>query len=111
MMTRDLACYYEATSDEQRFGVVSGLLGHFGVGSQDNVHAALYEALRTFGPMSQLVNARMQAALPLSEIAESLFPTADPLIAARAVTALVALGSSARPRSLEPGGRRCRRRS
>ncbi|MEA2828520.1 MAG: hypothetical protein QOG43_2959 [Actinomycetota bacterium] len=104
----DLAGYYEATSDEQRLGVVSGLLGHFGVGSLDNVHAALYEALRTFGPMSQLVNATMQAALPLSEISELLFPTADPLIAARAVTALVALGSSARPRDGEPGLLPCR---
>jgi len=104
----DLRQYYAATSDEQRLGVVSGLLDHFGTEQRANVHSALYAALRAFGPMSELVNSTMQTALPLSEIAEQLFPSVEPHLAQRAVTALIALGSTARPSEGEPGLLPCR---
>src|SRR5262249_35385512 len=55
-----------------------------------------------------LVNSTMQAALPITEIAEHLFPGIPHDRAERAVTTLVALGSTARPRDGEPGLLPCR---
>lgn len=104
----DLNQYYEATSDDQRLVVVSELLDRLGVEARSDVHKALYEALREFGPMSLLVNSTMQAALPLSEIAEQIFPGVEHALAARAVTTLVALGSTARSGPGEPGLLPCR---
>src|SRR5690606_8016395 len=62
----------------------------------------------SLAPMSALVNSTMEAALPVSELADLIFPSVDPGVAQRAVTALVALGSTARPSPGEPGLLPCR---
>ena len=48
--------------------------------------------------MGSLVNMTMQVAAPLAELATNLFPEIDSEVADRALTTLIALGSSARPR-------------
>ena len=58
--------------------------------------------------MGSLVNMTMQGAAPLEELASDLFPESDPEVADRALTALIALGSSARPGPADPGLLPCR---
>ena len=104
----DLTSFYAAESDGERLSVVADLLGELNAGSGGDVHSALYEALRSLGPMSALVNSTMETALPVSELADLIFPEVDGDAAQRAVTALVALGSTARPSPGEPGLLPCR---
>lgn len=104
----DLTRFYAAESDDARLAVVSSLLHELGAETQTDVHAALFEALGALGPMNELVNSTMKAALPVSELAELIFPSVDVNLAQRAVTTLVALGSTARPRPGEPGLLPCR---
>ena len=93
----DLASFYEA-SDDDRLGLVRDVLALRHVIDSD-VRTALYSALAEYPPMSLLVNATMQDARPVAEMASLLFPDATPDVAERAATSLVALGSYAR----EPG--------
>lgn len=103
-----LAAFYEATSDSERLEVVRDLLAYRGIGTGSNSSAALFDALREFPPMSHLVNSTMQMAMPLEELAAEVFPTVRRDLADRALTNLVALGSTARPRPGEPGLLPCR---
>lgn len=103
-----LAGFYEAESDEARLRVLRDLLSYRGVVPRSDSSAALFEALREFPPMSHLVNLTMQMAKPLDELAAEIFPNVDTEVADRALTALVALGSSARPSEGEPGLLPCR---
>lgn len=104
----DLTRFYAAESDGERLSIVADLLRELNADNSGDVHSALHEALRSLAPMSALVNSTMETALPVSELADLIFPAVDPEMAQRAVTALVALGSTARPRSGEPGLLPCR---
>lgn len=104
-----LGRFYDATNDQDRRSAVYDLLVHRGA---DNLPGgtplALYRALESYPPMSRLVNLTMQAALRVDELGRAIFPTPAPDVAARAVSALVALGSVARPADDEPGLLPCR---
>jgi ATP-dependent helicase YprA (DUF1998 family) len=69
---------------------------------------SLFHALQNFPPLNLLVNLTMRQALPLTAIAEQVFPNLVPDKATRALTALVALGSAARRSQHEPGLLPCR---
>lgn len=101
--------FYDATAEQARLEVVHPLLAYRGITDPgEESGAALFEALRDFPPMKLLINITMKQASPLAELGSALFPDAEPDVAARAVTALVALGSAAQRRADEPGLLPCR---
>lgn len=104
-----LGRFYDATDDASREAAIKEFLLYRGVeASELGTGPALYEALETFPPMGHLVNMTMAEAMPLNELGREIFATDDPELAERAVTALVALGSAARPSESEPGLLPCR---
>ena len=92
----DLDRYYAAFTDSDRREAVRAFLAHRDIVLEPSADVALHRALSDFPPMSQLVNTTMQKAVRIRELAALLFPQADEEVAERAVTALMALGSSAR---------------
>lgn len=101
--------FYDAESDEARTAAVSELLAYRGVdGREASTSELLYEALKDFPPMSLLVNETMQTAQPVAELGDAIFPGVEGSVASRAVTALVALGSVARPKPDDAGLLPCR---
>jgi hypothetical protein len=87
---------------------VRQVLAHCNARETDDVERDLYEALRDFPPLGQLVKLTMGNATPLEELAAAVFPNAVSNVADRALTALLALGSVARPSSVAPGLLPCR---
>ena len=67
----------------------------------------LFQALEHYAPMGRLVNLTMQEARPIAEMASELFDVSG-LQPDKALTALIALGSIARPAPREPGLLPCR---
>lgn len=78
------------------------------ISSVDELDRVLHEALDTYGPMNRLINLTMRRAWSVSDLERELFPTATPAVAAHATTALMTLGSAARPSTNEPGLLPCR---
>lgn len=103
-----LANFYEAESDSERLDAVRDVLSYRRVVAGSNSSVALFDALHDFPPMSHLVNSTMQMAKPLDELASEVFPRVGKELADSALTSLVALGSTARPRRGEPGLLPCR---
>ena len=104
----DLDEYYAAGTDVEKRKTVKAFLCHRGVASDSPTDVALHRALADFRPMSQLVNTTMQEAVPVRELAHRLFPAVEEKIAERAVTALIALGASARETENSLGLLACR---
>lgn len=102
--------YYEAQTDEARKVAVTGLLTYRGVPieSEKTVGELLHEALESFEPMGLLVDETMQRAQPVGELGATLFPEAEAELADRAASALIALGSAARPSPEDAGLLPCR---
>jgi ATP-dependent helicase YprA (DUF1998 family) len=100
--------FYQAEDDAERLTAVKGLLSYRSVNVPGHYEPALHEALKDFPPMRLLVNLTMQQAMPLEELGPKVFATDDRELADRAVTALIALGSTARRRPGEPGLLPCR---
>jgi len=70
--------------------------------------ALLYDALADFPPLNRLINLTMRRAWSIPELEAELFPNTDKVTAARAMTALMTLGSNARPSAGQPGLLPCR---
>jgi ATP-dependent helicase YprA (DUF1998 family) len=100
--------FYDAPTEQERLTTIEPLLKHRHVSGEASVEAALYHALCEFGPMGLLINTTMKEAVPVDELGSRLFPTADPEKADAAVTALMALGSTARLDPNAPGLLPCR---
>ena len=101
--------FYDANEDSDKVTAVANFLAARGVSSDGRpVAALLYDALRDFGPLNYLVNQTMDEAQPVSELGPNLFPGAELLLADRAVTTLVALGSAAREKPDQAGLLPCR---
>ncbi len=103
-----LQAFYDGQTENERVAAVRDFLAHRGVDSDQPLHGALYEALREYPPMSHLVDTTMQEACPLSELGGAIFPGVEAQVAERALTALIALGSTARPEPGQPGLLPCR---
>jgi ATP-dependent helicase YprA (DUF1998 family) len=103
----NLTEFHNAATDAGRLAAVQSLLGHRKVEGEHTSEAALYHALKDFGPMGLLVNSTMKEALPIGGLGQSIFPTAKDKADA-AVTALMALGSIARVDPKTPGLLPCR---
>ena len=104
----DLAGFYQADSDKARLQKVASFLQYRSVKDITNLGPALYDALVTFGPMANLINATMTEAKPVDQLGTLLFEGVEAELAANAVTNLVALGSIARQDPNEPGLLPCR---
>src|SRR5262249_19179343 len=104
----DLESFYSAESEQSRFELVKPFLKYRGIAGPQELHVALYEALVSFPPMALLINLTMRQAMPLRELSEQLFQGIETQLAARAVTALIAVGSLARREPSEPGLLPCR---
>ncbi len=104
----DLTAFFEAETDPDRLAQVDSFLHYRDVLTPRDLQSALYEALESFGPMARLINMTMQEAQPVSELGAELFEGTPVDVAARAVTALIALGSIARRDPTEPGLLPCR---
>ena len=92
-----LDAFYESTGPDERLRTIKPLLSHRGIEEHVSVEAALFGALRDFGPMQMLINETMSEARALDELAELVCPTADDQTADAFVTILAALGSVATP--------------
>jgi RAD3-like DEAD/DEAH box helicase len=101
--------FYQADDDSGRLRAVSDFIAYRSADSADEGYEpALHRALESFPPMRLLVNLTMQQAMPLEELGRHVFATDDGALADRAVTALIALGSTARRSPGEPGLLPCR---
>jgi Lhr-like helicase len=103
----DLGAFHAADQEAERIGIVKPFLDYRNVAASI-LGPALYAALEAFPPMSDLVNRTMTEALPVSSLAEGLFPGVAAAIAAQAVTVLLTLGSVAKRTPGEPGLLPCR---
>ena len=104
----DLLAFYEAETDSDRMSQVAEFLRYRGVEPSGQLYQALHSALESFPPMSELVNLTMTAALPVVDLGDILFDETPSDVADRAVTALIALASMAKPDSNQPGLMPCR---
>ncbi len=104
----DLEAYYKAETDEVRLSTIQPLLDYCRVKNGESSEAALYLALKDFGPMGRLINETMKEAHPVAELPPLLFPDVSADRADGAATALMALGSTARPEPKVPGLLPCR---
>ena len=104
----DLRVFYESDSDEGRFSQIEEFLAYRGIVAPRNLQRSLYDALVSFAPMARLINLTMTHAQPVDTIGGALFHGVPADISARAITALIALGSIARREPAEPGLLPCR---
>lgn len=105
----DLDSFYEADDERDRAAVVEAFLRYRGAPTSGPLHRLLYDALIDFPPMGELINSTMRSALPVGNLAGSLFgPQVPDVTASKAVTVLIALGSVARPNRASPGLLPCR---
>jgi ATP-dependent helicase YprA (DUF1998 family) len=100
--------FYDAADDATRIRAIERFLKYRAVHDAADLGKALYESLHNFPPMSLLVNLTMKTATPVAELGNAVFSTIDRLLADRATTVLVALGSLARRSAGEPGLLPCR---
>lgn len=104
-----LSTFYEAETEGARLEAVSPFLEHRGIVAGDRAMSeVLYDALVDFPPMGRLVNLTMQEARPVHELASEVFESPNQLEADAALTALIALGSTARPKGSDTGLLPCR---
>ena len=104
----DMQAFYESYSDDARLAQIAAFLEYRGVDRPSQLQRALYDALDPFAPMANLINMTMNEAQPVDALGEALFDGVAPVVAARAVTNLIALGSVARRDPNEPGLLPCR---
>jgi ATP-dependent helicase YprA (DUF1998 family) len=104
----NLSKFYEAVMPREQLHEVASFLDYRGVKDRRNTNLALYEALKDFSPMNTLVNLTMQQAIPVRELGNRIFEDVEDMLAERAVTTLMALGSLARRDPTEPGLLPCR---
>lgn len=104
----NLRNFYEAATTQERLHEVASFLDYRGIKDRHDTNLALYEALKDFSPMNTLVNLTMQQAVPVRELGNRIFEGVVDMLAERAVTTLMALGSLARRDPTEPGLLPCR---
>lgn len=114
----DLGAFYAATTPQGRASALSQFLTSRGIaekrfkGGEPATLAALesllFDALKDFAPLNRLINLTMRRARSLEELEAAVVPGAEPAVAERATTALMTLGSTARPDPSEPGLLPCR---
>lgn len=95
LCTIDLDGFYSEDVHRQ-LDSVAPFLRFRGVNDVQDIDLALHTALDAFPPLNLLVNATMQQARRLDDLAPMVFPNAETPMANRALTALLATGSRAK---------------
>lgn len=104
----DLDKFYAAESEEQRIQQIQSFLKYRSTKLASSLGESLYDALNRFPVMERLINQTMTTAQPVDTLGSDLFPETDADLAARGVTALIALGSVAKKDPTAPGLLPCR---
>ena len=104
----NLEDFYEAETDNKRLECIDRLVKYRNVNPEPESQKMLYYALRDFPPMNRLINITMQQAQSLDGLAGKIFKDIDEITSARALTTLVALGSTARLEANQPSLLPCR---
>lgn len=104
----DLEAFYGSQDDAGRFAAIRGFLKFRGAAEGKDASRALYDALKDYEPLGLLINLTMRRAWRLEELQAALFSEGDARDVAKATTALVAVGSFARPAPTEPNVLPCR---
>ncbi len=104
----NLSNFYDAATTQEQIHELRSFLDYRDVKERQVANEALYEALKEFPPMNLLVNLTMRQAVPVRELGDRIFEGAESVLAERAVTTLMALGSLARRDPTEPGLLPCR---
>jgi hypothetical protein len=105
----DLRAFYDSDSEDGRIEAASSFLQYRHIPRPWNdLGRLLFDALASFAPMALLINSTMKEAQPVEALGSALFDDCSADLAARAVTALIALGSAARKTPTEPGLIPCR---
>ena len=104
----DLARFYFAETEEERFNSIQPLLDYRRIERKKTLESSLFAALKHFEPMGQLINTTMRQARPIAKLSKEVFPGVDDRVADSALTALMALGSVARKKPSKPGLLPCR---
>jgi len=99
---------YAASNEEEQLDQVSSFLAYRDVKKPWNLHRSLFESLKDYPPMSQLVNLTMSSAYPADALGTTIFGEVNKENAAQAVTTLMALGSLAKSNPSEPSLLPCR---
>jgi hypothetical protein len=92
----DVHRFYQAETDEARLAEVKPFLEYRGVSAPWTLEPSLHQALVGFAPLALLTNLTMREALPIADLASTVFAETDAAVAARAATTLLALASVAR---------------
>lgn len=92
----NLKALYDAETDDEKLKIVKNFLVYRDIPAPHRFHSSLYEALKTFPPMSKLVNITMSEAKPVDELGSEIFDKQAADISSKAATNLMALGSMAR---------------
>lgn len=104
----DLNTLYDASTSGERLEVVKPFLDFREVKNQSNLELSLWKALNSYPPMNLLINCTMQETMPLEDLGKILFENTDTVIAEKAVSVLLALGSLAREKPNGPNLIPCR---
>lgn len=96
-----------SSEEDIRRRAVSGFLRWRDVDGDGSLEHLLHRSLSTYPPIGRLINLTMRSARPLAELAQDVFDSRNAM-ADQALTALIALGSMARPSPGEPGLLPCR---
>ena len=105
----DLKAFYDAETDSDRMTHVAEFLRYRGVEPSGHLDQALHSALETSPPpLAKLINLTMRETRPVEELGEVLSDEVPPEVTTRAVTNLIALASTAKPDSNQPGLMPCR---
>lgn len=104
----DLTRFYEEETTTARLEQVRPFLDYRGVKVAQDLERSMYDALVSFPPMGHLINLTMKDALSIDSLASEVFSGVEQLLANRALTVLLALGSLARPAPKQPSLLPCR---
>lgn len=104
----DLNTFYYSENIDSTYQAIKSFLDYRNTSNHKELYRTLYEALKDFPPLNHLVNLTMKQAHAVDELSKLIFPSARTEIADKALTALLALGSIARPNLTESGLLPCR---
>ncbi len=104
----DLDQFHSSQDETAMRDAVQVFLDHFGNSKNGNLNSVLNDILEGFGPMNLLRNITMQEAVALDDLSEMLFPGVERRVADQACTALLAMGSLAKPKPDAPPLLPCR---
>ena len=103
----DLEGFHNAVDDE-RVNYISDFVSSRGVKPRAPLNLVLFNALKNYSPLSELINISMKSALAIDSLGKHIFPGSPKENANKAITTLIALASLAKKDNAQPGLLPCR---